>query len=278
MFQTCLNYKHPLTEKLILNINIAFSTFDDLFISILYAMLLWIEAMTPIGCRSDQLHFARSLILQRLLCNRQVEWMCDVSSNRELRMLNTKQILIFPTQPQPRETIMPLIFVSLHKIPPADKVFSYIPHSWTNNSERHIMPRHSAIFLFVQLILPPVFHLVKVHHAVVVEVLTGPYFSFNTPRMDICQWMLMRIPAAKTEIKSAYKSQFVIDYNKLFVMSPVKRGISTMQERMMVWMPHNHNVMATRAVVAAHALQIFFGMLTVAAERLGYLRTLVLAL
>lgn len=91
------------------------------------------------------------------------------------------------------------------------------------------MPWHAAVVGFGELVLRPVVDLLEVEYTVllhsvwsarggrerggayIVEVLPGPHFTRGVVGVHICQWMLLHVPAAETQIQPARERDCVVD-------------------------------------------------------------------
>jgi hypothetical protein len=82
------------------------------------------------------------------------------------------------------------------------------------------MPRHASIVGLAQLVTLPIFDILEVHDAVVVEVLSRENFVFDTGGVSIGQWVLHLIPTTKAKIQTSDEGKVEVDDDKLFVMCP----------------------------------------------------------
>ena len=119
------------------------------------------------------------------------------------RPLDANQVFVralAASQLEPFEPPVPLVLVSLDKIPPQDEVLGDVVNARPNDAHGDVVPGHAARLGLAQLVLLPVLDIFEVHDAVVVEVLAGPHLVRNTFRMHVRESMLVIVPAAKAEI------------------------------------------------------------------------------
>jgi hypothetical protein len=115
--------------------------------------------------------------------------------------------------------VITFILVALAEIPAEDEMFGDIVNAWSDHPHCNVVPWHTAVFRFAELVRFPILHVLEVHDAIVVEILTGKDLVLHTRGMHIRQGMLAVIPASIAKIKSADESQSVVDDNKFLVMS-----------------------------------------------------------
>lgn len=88
----------------------------------------------------------------------------------------------------------------------------------TRQAHGNIVPGHASKISFVEFVVLPVVHALKVHNPVVVEVLAGENLMLDTGRVDVGEWMLVVVPSTETEINATDKCNRVVDYGKFFVV------------------------------------------------------------
>lgn len=171
--------------------------------------------------------------------------MLDVVTTGMLWSLNASQVLVLAFtafQDNPVISVVALVLVTLDKVPTKNKVLRNIIDARADNGHGNVMPGHAAIVGLADFILLPVLNILKVHDAVVVEVLAGPDLLGDTFGVGVGQRVLMGIPAAKAQIQASDEGNYIIDNNKLFVMSPEHGGICRIFKGAVVRVSDNANV------------------------------------
>lgn len=92
-------------------------------------------------------------------------------------------------------------------------------------TDRNIGPAHARSVLAVQLVLLPVGNVVEITHSGVVVVLTGEDNLVQVLTVNIGQFMLVGVPAAKAHIQTTHERNATINEAKLLVVSPVQNHI-----------------------------------------------------
>jgi hypothetical protein len=173
---TCRTNHAKLTEELVLNINEMLRFTDDLPVSILNAVFDE-DPTAPISTATHNLCLTRSLLASRLGAQGR-KGMLHVVTDWILWALNPDEILIIPSttfEQKPINALVPLILVPLDKVPPEDKVFSNVIDTVANQAHRNIMPWHPAVVGLAEFIRLPFANALKIHDAVVIEVLSWEY-------------------------------------------------------------------------------------------------------
>lgn len=142
-----------LTEKLILNVDKMLSFTDDFFVSILDAVFNQ-DAAAPISATSNNLCSNGSLLATELGAQRRVG-VLHIVTDWVLGALNGNNIFIISSatfEKKPINARVSLILVTLDEVPPEDKVFSNVIDRVTNQTHSDVMPWHSAVLCFTDLI------------------------------------------------------------------------------------------------------------------------------
>lgn len=206
-------------EELVFDVDEMLRITDDVDISILDAVLDQ-NATAPVGATADDLSVRRALVPTGLRAQR-LEWVLHIISARELRALHGHEVFIIAgtaLKHQPVHVMIPLVLVTLDKVPPEHKMFRNVVYGVAGQAHANVMPWHSAILGLGQLVLLPLPDVLEIHDAVVVELLAGEELVGHVGRMDIGQRMLIGVPSAKAQVNTADEGQGVIDDNELFVM------------------------------------------------------------
>jgi hypothetical protein len=113
--------------------------------------------------------------------------MLNIVSTGIFWTLNGSDIFLAAFEHQPIDVVISLIFVSLHAIPSEDKVLGDIVDTVTRQAHCNIVPGHASVICFVEFVVLPVIHALKVHDTVVVEVLAWENLVLDTSRVDVRQ-------------------------------------------------------------------------------------------
>jgi hypothetical protein len=104
------------------------------------------------------------------------------------------------------------------------------------------MPWHPPVCCLVEVVTLPLGDILKIHDAIIVKVLAGPYLLCDVGRVGIRQWVLMHIPSPETQIETTDEGKLVVDHEELFMMCPKKRWVRAVNKRVMVGMAHHRDV------------------------------------
>lgn len=195
--------------------------------------------------------------------------MMDVAAFGILRSLHSDQVLVVSFtafESQPRVLGLALVLVAFDKVPAQDEVLGNVINAWPYEPHTNIVPGHSSIFSFGELVLFPVFHGMKVHNTVIVEILTRKDFMFNSCGVNISHGMLMGVPPAEAQVKSANEGHLIVNHDELFVVCPVEGHIASVLQDIMVGMAHNSNVAMTWGAFRAEVAQGMLGMSAIASK------------
>ena len=94
------------------------------------------------------------------------------------------------------------------------------------DTHRHIVPGHAPEVSLAQFVILPAFNVLKVHNTIVIKILAWPHLVAYVGRVDVGERVLVVIPSSEAEIKTTNESDFVINDNKLFMMSPVPSHVA----------------------------------------------------
>jgi len=86
--------------------------------------------------------------------------------------------------------------------------------------QTYIVPRHAGRFQHRYRFTHVTAHVLEVHDARVVVILAGKEGAREIGRVCIGEGMILGIPAAKTNVKTANTRTMIIDDNDFFVMRP----------------------------------------------------------
>lgn len=156
-----------------------------------------------------------------------------------------------------------LVLVSLDMVPPQDKVLRDIVDTVSDQGKRYIVPWHAPKLTLAELVLLPVVDGLKVHDPIVVEVLAGEDFVLDADRVNVCQGVLVAIPAPKAGVEASDECKLVVNDDEFLVMSlfdirhchmtrlgrlshPVKRHIAHVFENIVIRMAQDLDVSITR--------------------------------
>ena len=123
------------------------------------------------------------------------------------------------SQFQPVHARVTLVLVALDQIPAQNEMLGNVVDRVADEAHCDIMPRHSPVLGLVQLILAPLFDGLKVHDAVVVEVLTREDLVLNAFWVNVRQNVLVTVPSSKTQVKASNESHGIINDNEFFMVS-----------------------------------------------------------
>ena len=101
--------------------------------------------------------------------------MMDVVADRELGPLDPNKVLVLSISSFQYEPIIPFvafIFVPLTEVPAKNKVLGDIVNTWTDDAHSDIVPRHSSVFCFGELVCLPVLNIFEIENAIVVVILS----------------------------------------------------------------------------------------------------------
>lgn len=144
--------------------------------------------------------------------------MLKVISTGVFWTLNRSNVFIAAFEHQPVDVFISLILVSFDAIPSEDKVLGDIVDTVTRQAHCNIVPGHASIISFVEFVVLPVLHALKVHDTVVVEVLAWENLVLDTGRVNVREWVLVVVPSTETEINATDKCNRVVDHGKFFVV------------------------------------------------------------
>lgn len=88
------------------------------------------------------------------------------------------------------------------------------------------MPGHATEVSLAQFVILPAFNVLKVHNTIVIKVLAWPDLVAYVSGVDVSERVLVVVPSSEAEIKTANESDFVINNNKLLMMSPVPSHVA----------------------------------------------------
>ena len=197
--------------------------------------------------------------------------MLNIFSARIFRSLNCNKVFIraiATLKQEPIDTLIPLVLVTLNKVPTEDEVLCNIIHSITNQSHGNIMPRHSAIFCLAQFVTLPLLHTLEIHDTIVVEFLAREDIVLEVRRMSISQWMLVSIPSPEAQIDTTNESQCIIDDDEFLMVSPVQGDVCGIFEDVVIRVAQDLDVPMARGPFRAEAFQGMLGMGRIAGKSL----------
>ena len=234
---------------------------NDFNVSILDTMLEQ-DSTAPVSTAAHNLCIHSALISTGLGVQG-LKGMLNIFSARIFRPLNCNKVFIRAVaslKHEPINTLIPLVLVTLNKVPTEDKMLCNIVHSITNQSHSNIVPRHSAIFGLAQLVALPLLHTLEIHDTVVVEFLTREDIVLEVRRMSIGQRMLVGIPSPEAQIDTTNECQCVIDDDEFLMVSPVQSDVCGILENVVIRVAQDLDVSMARGPFRAEAFQRMLGM------------------
>lgn len=123
----------------------------------------------------------------------------------------------------------------------SEKVNDYISSDLYSN----IVPGHSRLKIFVQITFPKNSRFVNIFQPVVVELLTIPI----SKRLIFDESMFMCVPPSETNVQPTHKSNFLVNYDHFFVMTPKLRYCN-------IWVPIHFDVFVQRLQVFLDVFRI----------------------
>jgi hypothetical protein len=114
------------------------------------------------------------------------------------------------------------ILLPVDEVPSLSEVVFQVLNDRPFHGNADVGPSHPAVELTVELVGLPVLHVLEVHDASVVVVLSGEDNFVQISRVSVRDAVLVRIPTSIAEIQTAHESNVAIDKTQLFVVSPVQ--------------------------------------------------------
>jgi len=180
-----------LTEELVLDVDKVLGVSNHFAIRVLDTVL-GEDATGPICTTSHNLSMHGALIIVLRWTSRlPFQWsqrVVDVLSHRVFGALGANEIFVLALttlQSQPIVTVIPLVFVALAEVPSQDEVLGYVVDARPDDTHGDVVPWHTAKVGFAEFVALPILDTLKVHDAVVIEVLTRPDFVLRTSRVYI---------------------------------------------------------------------------------------------
>ena len=167
---------------------------------------------------------------------------------------------------QPVKAFCPLVLVALDEVPTQDKVLCDVIDAVSNDPHGDVMPGHSAIVCFAELVRLPVVDALEVHDAVVVEVLTWEELVGDACRVDVRARVLSIVPPPEAQIQSANESQSVVDNDEFLMVRPVKCHVASVLEDVVIRMSHHGDIAITWTPLRTQRVQSMLGVCTVATD------------